>query len=235
VVPNPNDTFIHKVIVSKRTRKKKGRASAISLLVAPPQINTDVASPASLNCVHMTAPSRSPCISTLTTFKKSPALVRISPTVHEMVANFNNQVEEMDLDLSGLSELDVTSSDVTHTRTLPLSTVAEHEVEITNEGDQALDTNAPTYSPEKVAHKRSSLATNIGNCVENTKRGMKNWAVGLSSIALKRFSPIHAPIILPPPSTKALGSSTVPNPRAASSSQIDPPGSPISPEDDPNY
>jgi hypothetical protein len=58
VVPNPNDTFIHEVIVSKRSRKKKGRAPTVSIIVAPTRINTDVASTTALNRMHTMTPSR---------------------------------------------------------------------------------------------------------------------------------------------------------------------------------
>jgi hypothetical protein len=239
-VPNPNDTPTHDAIVSKRSRKKKGRMPAVSVLAAPPRINADVAPPASLNHVHTEIPSKAtpkqaPSISISMMSKKPAAVTRTSLTVNEMVVNINNQIVEMGLDLSSLRKLDTTSSDVAHTRTLPLSTVDEHKLEITNDGGQPLDANVQTHSHEKVVHKRSSLVTNIVNRMESMKKGVNNRVVSLSNLTLKSFSLIPTPIRLPPSSSEGLGGSTISNLHTASSSRVDPPGSPAFPEDDPTY
>jgi hypothetical protein len=152
-----------------------------------------------------------------------------------MVLNINSQVAEMGLDLSGLSELDTTSPDVAHTRTLPLSTVVEHKSENTNNGDQPHDANVQAHSPEKVVHKRSSLVTNLGNRMESMKKGVKNWAFNLSNLTMKRLSPNSAPIRLPSSPSEVLDGSTPLNVHTAASTRVDPPGSPAFLEDDPTY
>jgi hypothetical protein len=154
-----------------------------------------------------------------------------------MVANLNNQVKEsdLDLDLSCLSELEIMSPDAVPTRTLPLPTVDEHEARVTSIDAKPLGSSVPTHSSEKVAYKKPSLVSHIGNRMECVKRGVKNRVAGFSSIAMKRFSPIHAPIRLPSSSSEAMSNAMMSISHTAPASRADPPGIPISLEDDPNY
>jgi hypothetical protein len=237
VVLDPNDTSTHDTIISKKSQKKKGRVPAISILAAPPWIITDAASPAPNNRVHKEMPSkvmpkRTPAISTLSTSTKVAAAMRTSPTVNEMVLNLNNQVAEMGLDPSILSELETTSSDVAPIRPPLPSTVIEHESESANDVDQPRDAKAQTPSPEKVVHKRSNLLTNLGNHTESIKKGAKNRVFNFT---LKRFSLNSAPIRLPPCPPEVLDGSTPSNTHTAASIRVDPPASPAFPEDDPSY
>jgi hypothetical protein len=128
--------------------------------------------------------------------------------MNEMVEKFNNQVKEMDLDLdlSGLSEFEVTSSDVAPAKAMPLSTVEEHEARITFDDGHPLDTAMPTFSSEKVSHKKSSLTFHFGHHIESVKKGVKNRVVSLLNIALNRFSSVHAMIRLPPSSSESMSS-----------------------------
>ena len=127
----PNDTPAHGSVGSRRAHKKKGKAPTVSILIAPPRINSDGIPPNLM--IHKCADSPS---------EKPPALARSSPTVNEMVEKFNDRVKEMDLglDLSGLSELEIKSSDVAPARVLPLSTVEEHEARATVDDGHPLDT-----------------------------------------------------------------------------------------------
>ena len=135
------------------------------------------------------------------------SLAQYSLTVNEMVASFNNQVKklDLDLDLSGLSELEITSPDIAPIRTLPLPTVDEHKARVTSINAKPLGSSVPTHSSEEVAYKKPSLVSHIGNRMECVKRGVENRVVGFSSIAVKRFSPVHAPIRLPSSSSEAIG------------------------------
>jgi hypothetical protein len=152
-----------------------------------------------------------------------------------MVLNINSQVAEMGLDLSVLSELDTTSPNVAHTRTLLISTVVEHESENTNDGDQPHNAKIHTHSPEKVVHKRSSLVTNLGNRMESMKKGVKNRVFKLSNLTMKRLSPNSALIRLPSSPSEVLDGSVSLIIHATASTRVDPPGSPAFPEDDHTY
>jgi hypothetical protein len=147
VTLNPSDTPAYGSIGSRRSCQKRGKSPTVSILVAPPRINTDGAIPAPTIRVRANSPSMN-----------LPVLAQSSPIVNKMVANFNNQVKklDLDLDLSGPSELEITSPDVVPTRTSPLPTVDEHEARVTSIDTKSLGSSVPTHSSEKVAYKKLS-------------------------------------------------------------------------------
>ena len=157
--------------------------------------------------------------------------------MNELVAGFNSEAKRLDLslELSALSELEITSSDVIPSTLSPLPTVDEHEARSFNNKVKATDHSASTHPPGKVAPKRTSLASCIGNHVESVKRGVNNWVASFSNIAVRRFSPTKATIRLPPPSPEALDNSTVVIPHTVTPSRVDPPESLMSLEEDPEY
>jgi hypothetical protein len=67
------------------------------------------------------------------------------------------------------------------------------------------------------------------------RKGVKNCVASLSSIALNRFSPVHATIRLPPSSSEAMSNALPSIPCVTPVPWDDPPGVPIPHDDAPNY
>jgi hypothetical protein len=149
--------------------------------------------------------------------RNPPTQTQRSPTVNDLVAEFNSEAKRLDLslELSVMSELGTTSSDGIPSTLSPLPTVDEHEAMSFNNKIKATDHSASTHPPGKIVPKRLSLVSHIGNHV---KRGVNNRVASLSNITIRRLSPIKATIRLPPSSTEALDTSTVVIPHAESPS-----------------
>jgi hypothetical protein len=82
----------------------------------------------------------------------------------------------LDSNISALSELEISSTDIVSSTVSPLPTVEEHEATNTNDDTKTPDLRVSTQPSGKVAPKRLSLATHLGNRMGSMKRGsMFEW------------------------------------------------------------
>ena len=154
VIPNPNDTLSPGSTGSRRTRKKKPRAHLVSLLTHSSRTNAEGTLPSPTVRSRANSPSRKP-----------PATDRHLPTVNEAVADFNRarMMMGLEVDISALSELEISSTGIISSSASPLPTVEEQEATVANDDTTTPDHIMPTRPSGKFASKRSGLVSQLGN------------------------------------------------------------------------
>ena len=161
VIPNPNDTLSPGSTNSRRTRKKKPRTPPVSLLTHSSQTNAEGTLPSPTIRSRANSPSRKP-----------PATDRHLPTVNEAVADFNRarMMMGLEVDISALRELEISSTGIISSSASPLPTVEEHEVTVANDDTMTPDPIMPTRPSGKFASKRPGLVSQLGNRLGSMKR-----------------------------------------------------------------
>lgn len=226
VIPNPIDTLSPGSTGSRRTRKKKPRASPVSLLTHSSRTNAEGTLPSPTIRSRANSPSRKPT-----------AIGRRLPTVNEAVADFNRarMMMGLEVDISAQSELETSSAGIVSSSTSPLPTVKKHEATVTNDDTKTPDPIMPTRPSGKFASKRPDLVSHLGNRLGSMKREANLRVMKLGRLVAKNFSPTNSTVRLPSSPTEVMANSPAANSTLVITPRDDPPESHSSVDDAPDY